>query len=56
MLLALLLLFGLPVLFTLAKLVALFGLTERSHQLYADEKQQSDAALCRRAPHAPVTP
>lgn len=46
MLLALLLLFGLPVLFTLAKFVALFGLTERSHQLYADDKQQSDAALC----------
>lgn len=36
MLLALVLLFGLPVLFTLAKFVALFGLTERSHQLYAD--------------------
>ena len=37
MLLALLLLlFGLPVLFTLAKFVAKLGLTERSHQLYAD--------------------
>ena len=35
-LLALLLLFGLPVLFTLAKFVALVGLTERSHQLFAD--------------------
>lgn len=35
MLLALLLLFGLPLLFTLAKFVALFGLTERSHQLFA---------------------
>lgn len=38
MLLALLLLFGLPVLFTLAKFVALVGLTERSHQLFADDR------------------
>lgn len=37
-LLALLLLFGLPVLFTLAKFVALVGLTERSHQLFADDR------------------
>lgn len=55
MLLALLLL-GSPVLFTLAKFVALFRLAERSHQLPVDDKQQSDAALCQRAPHAPVTP
>lgn len=38
MLLALLLLLGSPVLFTLAKFVALFGLTERSHQLFADDR------------------
>lgn len=54
--LALLLLFGLPLLFTMAKLVALFGLTERSHQLFADDTQQSDTALCQEGAHAPVTP
>lgn len=54
--LALLLLLGSPLLFTLAKFVALFGLTERSHQLPVDDKQQSDATLCRREHTAPVTP
>ncbi len=39
MLLALLLLLlGSPLLFTLAKFVALVGLTERSHQLFADDR------------------
>lgn len=38
MLLALWLLFGFPVLFTLEKFVALLGLTERSHQLYVDDR------------------
>lgn len=38
MLLALLLLLGSPLLFTLAKFVALVGLTERSHQLLADDR------------------
>lgn len=56
MLLALVLLFGLPVLFTLAKFVAKLGLTERSHQLYADDEQQSDAALCQKGATAPLTP
>ena len=56
MLLALLLLLGSPLLFTLAKFVALLGLTERSHQLPVDDKQQSDATLCRREHTAPVTP
>lgn len=34
--LARLLLLGVPVRFTMAKRVALVGLTERSHQMYAD--------------------
>lgn len=34
--LALLLLFGLPLVFTLRKLLELFGLTERSHQLLVE--------------------
>lgn len=53
MLLALLLLLGSPLLFTLAKFVALLGLTERSHQLPVDDKQQSDTALCQKGATRP---
>lgn len=56
MLLALVLLFGLPVLFTLAKFVALVGLTERSHQLYADDCNIRTRPYVIRARHAPVRP